>query len=345
MNKTLFFIALLSVSFIFLPKHEKGSITPYYPKDWPDPIYSFEAENYSKDGFELGRLLFYDPILSRDSIISCASCHLSYTGFTHVDHALSHGINDRIGNRNAPALINLAWQSHFHWDGGVKHLEAQALNPITHPKEMDQSLAQLLNKLNESSFYQAQFEKVFKEKGITTKKLLQSISYFTSSLISFNSTYDKVMRKEIKFSPQEQSGYRLFMKNCANCHQPPLFTKPNFFASNGLEMDTSLKDLGRYSITLNPKDSMLFKVPTLRNIVYTFPYMHDGRFKKLKEVIQYYSDSLKTSRKLSHPLKKAFHFNEKEQKDLLAFLYTLSDTQFLFDKNLSFPEILRKKTN
>ncbi|MEN9400371.1 MAG: Cytochrome peroxidase, partial [Bacteroidota bacterium] len=131
------------------------------PKKWPKPVYDVSSEAISEDGFQLGRSLFYDPILSRDSTISCATCHLQYTGFAHVDHNVSHGIDGRKGTRNAPALINLAWKKFFHWDGGVNHIEAQGINPLTHPAEMDNTLPEVLRRLMANEDYRKRFQQVY----------------------------------------------------------------------------------------------------------------------------------------------------------------------------------------
>jgi len=309
------------------------------PDKWPKPSYDFSKNPLTEEGFQLGRKLFYDPILSKDSTISCASCHLQYTGFTHVDHAVSHGIYGRKGTRNSPVLINLAWNKSFHWDGGVNHLEVQGINPIKHPAEMDCSLEEVIKRLSESPTYPSLFSQVFGTTEINTSRIMKALTQFTVSLVSSNSKYDRVMRKDkgIEFTEQEKSGLKLFQTNCAVCHTEPLFTN-TFFASNGLKIDSLLNDVGRFGVTGDPKDSLQFKIPTLRNVEFTFPYMHDGRFKKLKDVINYYSNGIDISSPyLSQHLKKPMNFNEKEKKDLLAFLLTLTDKTFLYDKRFSFP--------
>jgi cytochrome c peroxidase len=310
------------------------------PKKWPKPVYDFKKNPLTQEGFELGRKLFYDPILSRDKTISCASCHLQYTGFTHVDHALSHGIEGRKGTRNSPVLINLAWNKFFHWDGGVNHLEVQGINPIEHPAEMDNSLKEVINSLNTSETYLSLFKSAFGSREINTARIMKALTQFTLSLVSANSKYDQVMRKEkgVFFTDQEKNGLNLFRSDCNSCHTEPLFTN-TFFASNGLPIDTLLKDIGRYGITHNPKDSMQFKIPTLRNIEFTFPYMHDGRYRKLKEVLNYYSDGINVKTTYLHGnLKKPLRYTEAQKKDLLAFLYTLTDKSFLYNKRFSFPK-------
>lgn len=283
----------------------------------------------------MGKALFYDPILSRDNTISCASCHLQATGFTHVDHDLSHGINDRIGIRNSLALINLAWSKNFMWDGGVNHIEVQPLAPITNPVEMDESLENVVNKLQKSNQYPLLFEKAFGTKKITGQLTLKALSQFLVMLVSSNSKYDKMIRKEATFTVQEQNGYELFKTHCASCHQEPLFASEKF-ENNGLAVDATLNDFGRMKITQNPNDSLKFKVPTLRNIQFTYPYMHDGRFVSLTEVVKHYNFGIIQSKTLAKQLQKPMNLTDKERVDLVSFLLTLTDNDFLFNPKYSF---------
>ena len=313
--------------------------TPIYleiPKGWPKTKYDFSKNPLTEEGFQLGRKLFYDPILSRDNTISCASCHLQATGFTHVDHELSHGIEGKIGTRNSLALMNLAWSENFMWDGGINHLDVQPINPITSPVEMDETLANVVVKLQKSENYPQLFEQAFGDSKITGQHLLKALSQFVVMLKSCNSKYDKVMRKEAEFTEKEKNGYRIFKANCASCHKEPLFAGDKF-ERNGLTMDTTLNDIGRERITNKIEDRMRFKVPTLRNIQFTTPYMHDGRFKKLSEVIKHYN-SLGNDKSLPKQLKKPMNLNDNERVDLLAFLHTLTDLEFLFDPKYSFPK-------
>lgn len=308
-----------------------------YLSTWPKPIYNFENNSKSDVGFELGRLLFYDPKLSRDETISCASCHLQYTGFAHVDHNVSHGIDGRKGTRNAPALINLIWNVSFHWDGGVNHLEAQAINPIQHPKEMDNSLENVLNYVNSNQKYRTLFAQFSGDSVANTQSFLRAITQFVGSLISSDSKYDKFIRGEIEFTVQESNGFELFKQNCNSCHTAPLFMS-NQFVSNGLPVDTNFNDVGRYAITLDPNDSFAFRVPTLRNIEYTFPYMHDGRFNSLGEVINYYNSQVELSATHHDRKLDSINLSDTEQKDLIAFLKTLTDKGFLYNPKYGFPK-------
>jgi cytochrome c peroxidase len=311
--------------------------TPIYfeiPKNFPKPVYDFKRNPLTEEGFQLGSNLFYDPILSQDNTISCASCHLQQTGFTHVDHDLSHGIDGKIGNRNAISLQNLAWIKDFMWDGGVNHLDVQAIHPITSEVEMNETLENVVSKLQKSDQYPHLFDAAFGTKKITGQLMLKALSQFVVSLTSSNSKYDKVLRKEEKFTEMEQNGYRLFKQNCASCHQEPLF-KSDKFEYNGLKLDPTLNDFGRMRITQNSKDSLKFKVPTLRNVQYTFPYMHDGRFKTLTEVVKHYN-SLQANKMLPKELAKPMCLTDNERTDLVAFLKTLTDKEFLFNPRYAY---------
>lgn len=318
---------LLLVSILLISFISKNEVEFSYPKTWPKPVYDFKKNPLDSNKIKLGRALFYDPKLSRDGTISCASCHLQNTGFTHIDHDLSHGIDGRIGKRNSIALQNLAWSKLFMWDGSIHHIDAQALAPISNPDEMDNTLANIVSALNKSTEYKNAFAKAFGDTSITGERILKSISQFCLTLVSSNSKYDKVIAKKegFNFTEPELQGYAIFKKNCNKCHQEPMFSNYTF-QSNGLEIDSELKDYGRYGVTQKPSDSALFKVPTLRNIAVTYPYMHDGRFKNLQMVLFHYS----TNNRMKIEL------NEKEKKALIVFLYTLTDEEFLKNKAYSY---------
>jgi len=312
------------------------------PKYFPKPVYDFSKNPFSNNKILLGRALFYDPILSRNNMISCASCHSQFTAFAHVDHALSHGIEDRIGFRNAPVLINLAWSKSFMYDGAINHLDMQALAPISSPTEMDESLDHVVSKLQHSKIYPELFYQAFGDSEITGEHTLKAISQFMLTLISSNSKYDSVMSNQSYFTEQEENGYRLFKKNCSSCHTEPLFTN-NDFRNNGLPIDTTLKDFGRYRVTKNKLDSIKFKVPTLRNIEFSYPYMHDGRFKKLSEVLNHYTKDIQQSETLSEELRHPITLTSNDKVDITAFLLTLTDKSFLFNPQYYYPkEILLK---
>ncbi len=307
------------------------------PQNFPKPVYDFTKNPLTENKVQLGRALFYDPLLSRDNTISCASCHSQFSAFTHVDHALSHGIDDKIGFRNSPALMNLAWQQTFMRDGSINHLDMQALAPISNAVEMDENITNVVSKLQSSVLYKNLFQKAFGDTVITGEHTLKAISQFMLTLVSSNSKYDSVMRKQAVFSSQENKGYVLFKKNCGSCHTEPLFTN-DAFKNNGLTTDTSLMDFGRYSVTRKAADSLAFKVPTLRNIEFSYPYMHDGRFKNLNQVLKHYTHGIEHSKTLAKELRKPIQLSSNEKVDLIAFLLTLTDKSFLFNPNFFYPK-------
>ncbi len=308
-----------------------------YPAYFPTPVYDFKKNPLADKKITLGRVLFYDPILSKDNTISCASCHSSFNAFAHTDHALSHGIKDLIGSRNAPALMNLAWHKTFMWDGAINHLDVQALAPISHPKEMGEKIEAVIAKLNQTKLYKNLFYAAFGDSLITGEKVLKALSQFQLTLISANSKYDKVKSGKEKFTEQEKKGYALFQKNCNACHIEPLFS--NFdFANNGLPVDTTLNDFGKWMITKQSADSLKFKIPSLRNLSYTYPYMHDGRFSKLNQVLNHYSNGIKQGPTLANELKNPIKLSADEKVDLIAFLLTLNDLDFVFNPKFRYPK-------
>lgn len=325
-------LTLVSVVETATPSSSKtGNVT------WPTYHYDTIANPLTPEKVYLGRVLFYDPILSADSTISCASCHSQYTAFTHVDHPLSHGIDDRIGTRNSPSLMNLAYQNTFMWDGAIHNLDAQALAPISHPDEMGETIEHVVIKLSRLPAYQELFEAAFDSGEITGEHTLKAIGAFMATLESKNAKYDRVLAGEETFTLQEEKGYELFKQYCASCHREPLFAV-NEFVWNGLPMDTALNDMGRMKITNNSEDSLHFKVPTLRNVEFSYPYMHDGRFQSLREVLNFYSEELpKGTDHLDERLHQPIQLNDHEKTDLTAFLLTLTDKEFLFNKDFSYP--------
>jgi cytochrome c peroxidase len=331
-SKILFMLFFCAIIFIVQSSFttNKNEIKFVQPKGFPKPFYDFSKNKITEAGFKLGRKLFYDPILSKDSSTSCNSCHLQFTGFTHVDHAFSHGIGGQTGNRNSPTLQNLAWQKFFMWDGGVTNLEMQPINPIENPIEMGSKMKIVVEKLNHSHYYKTKFYQAFGDSTITGQRLLKALSQFLVMLESINSKYDKVKHGEEKFTANEENGFKIFKKNCAACHTENLFTDGTFH-NTGLNYDAELKDIGRMKITHDKNDSLKFKTPTLRNIAVSYPYMHDGRFKKLEQVIDFYTEDKSTNNLVDKILKRRIILSAQEKKDVLAFLQTLTDKEFLFD--------------
>lgn len=335
MNKKLYF-AIITIMLLSAASIEKF-ISLDYPKYFPKPKYNFKNNPLQQAKIELGRMLFYDPILSKDSTISCASCHSPFNAFAHTDHDLSHGIHDQIGTRNAPALFNLAWQNLMMWDGAINHLDVQALAPISHPKEMNENINSIVEKLNHSLIYKKHFSRAFQDSIISGEKVLKALSQFQLTLISSNSKYDIMKLKKMKFTEQEQHGYDLFKQKCNQCHTEPLFSSYTF-ANNGLNIDTTLNDYGRTKITTMKEDSFLFKIPSLRNLSFTYPYMHDGRFKRLSEVLNHYNNLNINNKFLSKELKQNIQLSSNDKADLIAFLFTLNDSSFVFNSKFQHPK-------
>ena len=307
------------------------------PKGWPQPEYDFTQNPLTTDKISLGTALFYDPILSRDSTIACATCHSNKTAFAQTDQSFSRGIDNKLGTRNAPALMNLAWNTSFMWDGAVKHLDMQALAPMSNPDEMDESIKHVVSKLQQSKHYPMLFFKAFGDSIITGEHTLKAMSQFMLTLVSYNAKYDSVLRREALFTQQENNGYRLFRANCASCHREPLFTN-NQFENNGLPVDTSLHDNGRMRITQDSANYLQFKVPTLRNIQVSYPYMHDGRFVRLQQVLNHYTNGIVRSKTLSKQLQQRIVLSNCEKEEIIAFLATLTDKNYLNNVQFAYPK-------
>jgi cytochrome c peroxidase len=310
------------------------------PSNFPEPVYHFTTNPVTKEGFELGRKLFYDGILSRNNTISCGSCHIQTSAFTHHGHEVSHGIDDKLGTRNSPPVMNLAWSTSFMWDGGIVDLDLQPIAPISSHVEMDETIQHVVEKLNNDAVYPSLFKKAFGDEKVTTSSFLKALSQFVLMCNSSNSKYDSLKREEagVSFTPDEQEGYNLFLQNCNACHAEPLFTD-NSFRNNGIGIGFLVNDSGRYKITLNSNDLYKFKVPSLRNLAYTGPFMHDGRFISIDEVLEHYNSKVKISSTLDPLLQENGNIgipldNDKKRK-IKAFLNTLNDRSFLLDKNLS----------
>jgi cytochrome c peroxidase len=314
-----------------------------YPRYFPKPVYNFSENELKQEKVDLGRILFYDPILSKDQSISCADCHSPYNAFAHSDHDLSHGIHDSVGTRNAPALFNLAWQSAFMWDGAIQNLDLQALAPLSHPAEMDEDIANVIRKLNSSPFYKKAFYSAWGDSNVSGAHFLKTLAQFQLTLVSATAKYDRILSQKESFTKQEEAGYALFKNHCNNCHREPLFSTYEY-ADNGLTVDITLNDLGRYEITKNEEDRLKFKIPSLRNLSYTSPYMHDGRYDKLHEVLNHYTH-LSFGDSPEPALQKALPLTSKDKTDIIAFLLTLNDKAFVFDPKNKYPHELLSRTN
>lgn len=309
-------------------------VLPTKPKGWPEPVHKLPTQPTL---IQLGRVLFYDPLLSADSSISCASCHSPYNAFAHTDHALSHGIHDSIGKRNAPALINLAWRTSFRHDGQFKEPEDQILFPIQHPGEMAENFPNILRKQRQSKFYPDLFKRAYGDTLINQERNIKALEAFLLSLISANAKYDSVQNGTAIYTEQEEKGYQLYRKNCSACHSEPLFTN-NSFEDIGLPEDPYLQDKGRSTVTGNQNDNYHFQVPTLRNISYTYPYMHDGRFTHLRHVLDHYTSHVEKRESLSPILQQPITLSTDEKVELTSFLLCLNDKNFIFHSEYGYPK-------
>jgi len=332
------FLIILSALFAFQKIEYQVDQFPDY---FPAPLYNFSNNPMDTNKVNLGLFLFYDGILSKDNSISCSACHSPFSAFGHNDHQLSHGIHDSIGNRNAPPLFNLAWQPNFMWDGAVNHLDMQALAPISSETEMGSNIADVVKRLQDDPFYRKRFYRAFQDSTVTGERLLKALSQFQLTLISANSKYDQEKKGQVEFTKEELKGYKIFQKNCNSCHQEPLFStyemKQNFIA-----LDSNLRDYGQGAITKNATDSLLFKVPSLRNLEFSYPYMHDGRYYELEEILQHYTSKTVQEKFKANGLQK-INLSAKDQTDLIAFLQTLNDKEFVFDRRHRFPRELLVK--
>jgi cytochrome c peroxidase len=292
------------------------------------------------EGVALGGKLFFDRRLSADNSQSCASCHHPDSAFTEP-RRFSRGVDGDVGTRNAMALENLAWKNSFFWDGRAATLREQVLQPIQNPIEMHESLANVVVKVSADKKYPRLFANAFGSPEITTDRIARALEQFLLVQVSFDSKFDHVMNGVAKFTDEEQRGFELFNTeydpyhgqfgaDCFHCHGGPLFQSQNF-ANNGL--DSVFVDLGRYQVTKRAGDEGKFSVPSLRNVAVTAPYMHDGRFWTLDEVVEHYCTGMKRSATLDPNLAKhpdgGVPLSAADKRALVAFLKTLTDEKFV----------------
>lgn len=297
-----------------------------YPDHFPPHIAPPARNELTSTGVALGKALFFDPALSANGNISCATCHQPELSFSD-GKKLSTGHNGILLKRHTPTLINLAWSEYFFWDGGVKNLESLSFAALMNPNEMGTDLTELSKNLNAHPTYPAQFKKAFGIDSISSAYTSRAIAQYMRTLIFAQSKYDSMRQQKITFSAKERKGMAVFQNNCAACHPPPLFTDHGFH-HNGIQQSYSTEDIslstGRFRITQDSSDLGRYKTPTLRNIMLTAPYMHDGRFKSLEEVLDHYRTLDSTNRNQDQRLAN-LHFSSEEKKYLIAFLATLTD--------------------
>jgi cytochrome c peroxidase len=305
-------------------------LTQEIPSGFPAPVYNFADNPLTKEGFELGKKLFYDGRLSADNLHPCSSCHQQIAAFGTYEHDRSHGVYGSHTLRNAPVLFNLAWQTKFHWDGEFNSLYQEATHPIHGMTEMGETFGAVVNKLQKDKEYRKMFKSVFRTEFISPDHILKALAQFTGFLTSANSRYDQYKKGSVVFTAQEENGYQLFQAKCASCHPEPLFTDFSF-RNIGLPVDPLLNDFGRLRITRNKVDSLKFKVPSLRNVYITSNYMHDGRFNTLAQCINHYRSGIQQSSTLDPSLAAGITLTNSEATDIAVFLRTLTDSSFIRD--------------
>jgi len=310
---------------------------PYLFPQMPIP----DDNPLTEEGIFLGRKLFYEPMLSGDGTQSCAECHFQNKSFTDPAR-FSTGIDGLLGTRNAMPIINVGWMEKLFWDGRANGVEDQATFPVVDPLEMHADWDDVVAKLENDAEYKELFRKAFKTSGISKERAVKAIAQFERTLISKNSKTDAVavIGGGVFYTDLEQEGFDLFNSergDCFHCHSGILFTD-NLFHNNGLDENHDA-DKGLYRVTNNPADIGKFKTPTLRNIEFTAPYMHDGRFETLEEVLQFYGGGVKVSSTLD-PLMShqgGINMTPHEQEAVKAYLLTLSDTTFINNPDFSNP--------
>lgn len=322
---------------------EYGSLSaPIIPADNP----------LTQEGVKLGRLLFYEKKLSGDGTQSCADCHKQQDAFTDTNR-FSIGIAGLPGKRQAMPVFNMLWhKNEFFWDGRAHLLRDQALLPIQDPLEMNETLENVVAKLAAMELYTTQFQKAFGSSEINALKVSLALEQFMNSIISVGSKYDEYLAGKATLSAEEERGRQLFFTeynpffpelsgaDCAHCHGGGNFDN-NLYQNNGLDSTPNMADIGREKVSGKVEDRAKFKTSSLRNIALTPPYMHDGRFQTLEEVVDHYNEGLRDSPSLDPALRatmgKGLMLDAQEKADLVAFLKTLSDYSLLSDPRYSNP--------
>lgn len=305
------------------------------------------------DGIELGRHLFYETLLSKDNTMSCATCHAQENAFADINR-FSIGVEGLPGKRQAMAIFNMAWNNNeFFWDGRAHLLRDQSLMPIQDPLEMNETLDNAIAKLEAIPGYVERFEAVFGTPDITSERMSLVMEQFMMTIISNQSKFDKIQRGELTFTISESRGRDLFFRqfdpsnlsnsgaNCAHCHGGANFEN-NDYMNNGLDIEADIVDIGREQVNNNPLYKGAFKVPSLRNIELTPPYMHDGRFNTLEEVVEHYDNGIQLSPTLNSTLASVqnnggLQLTSQDKSDLIAFLKTLTDYELVSNPKFSNP--------
>lgn len=338
-NRAWYLFGLMLIAWGCQPAFKPTPFVLQKPEAFPIPVIP-DSNQLTVEGIALGRKLFFDPILSKDKKQSCSSCHLPGRGFG--DHrALSVGVHGLPGKRNALPLANMAWfYKGLFWDGRAATLEQQALMPVEDSLEMAAEWTVVERRLQQHAEYPLLFKQAFglrKGEEIDRYLVAKALAQYERTLVSANAKYDQVMAGKAEFTASEARGKTIFFDSseempqgeCANCHNPPLFTDLRFL-NNGLDPVADLEDYpdkGRGAVNGKKYDNGRFRVPSLRNIARTAPYMHDGRFKTLEEVLEHYNSGGHFSENVDAKIK-PLQLSEQDKADLIAFLNTLTDFDF-----------------
>lgn len=303
-------------------------------------------------GVKLGRMLFYEDKLSSDESLNCASCHRQQHAFSDSNR-FSIGVKGLPGGRQAMAVFNLAWnQNQFFWDGRANLLRDQSLMPIQDHLEMNETLDNVVAKLSADQVYKDQFIRAFGTNEINSHRISLALEQFMNSIVSYNSKYDQYLRGDATLSPSEERGRKLYFAeynpffpdqsgaDCAHCHSPSNFEN-NMYMNNGLYTEAQITDIGRQKVTNDAMDKGKMRVPSLRNIEVTGPYMHDGVFNTLEEVVEHYNSGIQSSSTLDPTLQNTqgtgLMLDAQDKADLVAFLKTLTDQDLLNNPAYSDP--------
>ena len=359
MKKIIYIIPLMFLLILSCGEDEPMQVveldeTPYTLEFGNLPPPDLPADNtLTQQGVQLGRMLFYEKMLSLDGSQSCASCHNQADGFSDTLQ-FSVGVEMLEGKRQAMPIFNMAWHTNeFFWDGRAHLLRDQSLKPIEDPLEMNETLENVIAKLSASQLYKDQFTRAFGSEEVTSEKMSLAMEQFMLTIVSYDSKYDKYLAGEVQLTESEERGRLLFETeynpffpdmsgaDCAHCHGGANFENDQYM-NNGLDDDATFMDIGREDVTNNPSDKAKFKVPSLRNIAVTAPYMHDGRFQTLEEVVDHYNEHIKQSSTLDPALIQVadnggLQLTDEDKIDLVNFLKSLTDQTFINNQDYTDP--------
>ena len=352
------FSVLLFTVFVLISSCKKDDVIGKDDTPYVLDYGSFPAPNIASDnpltitGVALGRKLFYDTKFSKDGTMSCASCHQQSNAFSDTT-LFSIGVEGLPGKRQSMAIFNMAWHTNeFFWDGRAHLLRDQSLKPIEDALELNETLENVINKLKAENAYKELFVKAFGTEEINSLRISLALEQFMLTIVSNQSKYDKYLAGSVQLTQSELNGMELFFAeynpffpatsgaDCAHCHSSFNFEN-DLYMNNGLDTDANFTDFGRYEATQDANDKGKFKVPSLRNIALTPPYMHDGRFATLEEVVEHYNSDIKTSSTVDPTVLNTqatgLMLSAQDKTDLVAFLHTLSDFQITTNVKFSDP--------